>query len=147
MAELLDRIEERPKDRHEQFEYVADVKTRAQALGAKMDGYLEREEYYYPADVGISVDIESEDVVRLRPEFPNPPASLDVTQLSSSNPYLVSRRPDGRRLRAILSKPVRDKLKLIEDNQLIEGEKVPEFLQNPPCRSTRWAGHRLVPIQ
>ena len=131
VVELLDRIREQPKERHEQFEYLADIKIRAKSLGAKLDGYLEREEYYYPADVGVEVEISSTDTIRLHPVFPDPPASLDVTQLSSSNPYLVSRRPDGRRLRAILSKPVRDKLKLIEDNQLIEGEKVPEFLQTP----------------
>ena len=121
------RDKEQPKERHEQFEYLHTSRLEP-SLGAKLDGYPEREEAI--SVVGVEVEITAQDTIRL-PSGVSDLLQFDVTQLSSSNPYLVSRRPDGRRLRAILSKPVRDKLKLIEDNQLIEGEKVPEFLQNP----------------
>ena len=79
----------------------------------------------------VDIEIRTADKVMLRPVFPDPPTNLDVSQLSSRNPHITRRGPDGQRLRGILSKPVQEKLKLIEENQIIEGEKVPEFLQNP----------------
>jgi SNF2 family DNA or RNA helicase len=131
VVELLDRIREHPKERQDQFEYLAEIKARAKALGAELDEYLEREEYYYPADVDVDIEISSADKIMLHPVFPDPPATLDVSQLSSRNPHITRRGPDGQRLRGILSKPVQEKLKLIEESQIIEGEQVPKFLQNP----------------
>lgn len=129
VAKLIDRIEDRPNSIEEQFPYVAEVKSLANKVGAELDIYLQREEYFFPTDIDVNVKAEAPDRIVLSPEIKGLPFEFNLQELSSG--YSSRHGAKGIRHRVFLAPDMKENLDALIENSTVEGAKVPQFLHNP----------------
>lgn len=136
---LLDVLAERPavwgRDIARQPEYAARVRTRAVQAGARLDPYLEREEYLFPEKVEVDVTAPDSNTIHVRPVLPGVPPEVNE-QLDTVLPpgrkagtCLSSDR--RRRIRVIVGDKVVGHLDAIRRNRVLRGPEAAKFVQNP----------------
>jgi len=128
-SELLLRVADRPPEVKDQFPYVAQVKALAAKVGAELDEYLQRENYYFPQKVDVEIESPSPDRIKLSPVLPEVPPDLDPTQAKGG--YVSRTAASGRRERVFMTPEVLKTLQTLKQMETIEGTKVPRFLANP----------------
>ncbi len=117
------------------FTFLAKAQSLARKANARLDGYLDSEEYHFPDQAAISVEEHSPELIELKPRLNIPAGIPDVpaSHLEHDHPPRVysAADPQGRRHRIILGEQVRDQLRTIKKNSTVNGSKVPRFMENP----------------
>ncbi|MDI6893800.1 MAG: DEAD/DEAH box helicase [Bacillota bacterium] len=118
-----------------QVEYVARVRTRALQAGARLDPYLEREEYLFPDKVSADVSSPAPGTIGLRPVLRGVPPEVNQqldTVLPPGRKYGTCISRDGRRrIRVFVGDKVVDQLRAVRRNRVLRGPEAARFVQNP----------------
>lgn len=126
-ARLLDRLLAAPSfDIDDRTLFVAEVKQLAKDAGARLDPYLEREEYVLVARVTVDPVLDNE-TIRLKARYDHPdlpPEALREGTLSRSSTGL------GRK-RWIARPEARRQFRRLDALPPITGSDVPKFVKNP----------------
>lgn len=115
--------------------YLAHVKAAAKNAGARVDAYIESEDYEFATQIDLDLRGDAPDKITLIPHIPNidqfdPTGGRSL--LNGRPPTVLTRRGTGlRRRRMILSKSVKEKLAQLPLGGEITGANVPRFLSNP----------------
>ncbi|MBC7339253.1 MAG: DEAD/DEAH box helicase [Firmicutes bacterium] len=137
---LLDALADRPPawagQMARQPEYAARVRTRALQAGARLDPYLEREQYLFPEKVGVDVSSPEPGTINLRPVLDGVPPAVNEhldTVLPSGRKYgtYTFRDGSGRRIRVFVGDKVVEQLQAIRSRRVLRGPDAARFVQNP----------------
>ncbi|MGI6666586.1 MAG: DEAD/DEAH box helicase [Bacillota bacterium] len=137
-CELLSRVADTPTEVRDQFLYVAQVKALAARVGAELDEYLQRENYYFPQKVEVEVKSPSPDCIQLRPVLPEVPPGLDPTQAEGG--YVARSTKSGRRERVFIPTEVQETLHALKQTETIKGANVPRLVTNPSAFLPEYSG-------
>lgn len=132
LAELITTIESAPSYGKEQIPYVANVQELARKSGAKLDTYLENENYYFPQNIDIEIVNDSPDSLTIKPTLLDFPKNLvrDEDDVVEKGYWSVSTLK-GKRHRVIIDEAIKEKYKQINEQGKLEGQEVPRFIENP----------------
>jgi SNF2 family DNA or RNA helicase len=133
LTEVLDLIDNPPEERGEQFKYFAKVKSKAKKLDIKFNPYLEGEEYYFPEDLDIDIELESIDHLKLNPRFDDLDDQLnqDVEKVINNNDNYTVNKTGGKNQRVFIGHESKESYKKASANSELTGSQVPDFIENP----------------
>lgn len=137
------QIFESAKDRKDSWDlddrtlYLAKTKQVAQQADAKIDKYLQTENYEFETEIGLDLREEENGNLRLIPEIKD--TSLDEyavecpEDLIQKNPpsVLTKADPDRERKRIVIDKKARKNLSDLPDKGKIKGQDIPRLLTTP----------------
>jgi len=133
LTEVLDLIDNPPEEREEQFEYFAKVKSKAKKLNIKFNPYLEGEEYFFPEDLDIDIELESIDYLKLNPKFNDLDDQLnqDAEKAINNNDNYTVNKTGGKNQRVFIGPESKESYKQASANRELTGSQVPDFIENP----------------
>ena len=133
LTEVLDLIDNPPEEREEQFEYFAKVKSKAKKLNIKFNPYLEGEEYFFPEDLDIDIELESIDYLKLNPKFNDLDDQLnqDAEKAINNNDNYTVNKTGGKNQRVFIGPESKESYKQASANRELTGAQVPDFIENP----------------
>ncbi|NLT68989.1 MAG: DEAD/DEAH box helicase [Acidobacteria bacterium] len=135
--ELLCMASDGPKANgiEDHFKFLACAQALGRKAGARLDGFLETEEYHFSTRVDVAVDEHDAENFELRAAF-NPdevPEDVSSDFLNSDTPPRIqnSRDRTGRRRRVVISPDAREQVQRLRQHRSIQGSQVPRFVENP----------------
>jgi len=135
LREVLDLIDNPPKNREDQPEYFAKVKTKAKKLNIDLsfNNYLEKEEYYFPEKLDVEISDIAIDQIELNPLFTELDDFLNMETglaIEKGRNYTVSKK-DGENKRVFVSPEKKNDYEKVIKNRELKGAEVPDFVDNP----------------
>jgi len=133
LVELLDLIDNPPRDRNEQFQYLARIKSQGNKLGVSFDDYLKRENYYFPDELDAELEVKSNNHISLFPRFPELDEDLnkEAIKLLDNEERYGKRKTAEKNNRVFFSEEVARHYTKLKNNRDITGADVPRFIENP----------------
>ncbi|MDM7995630.1 MAG: hypothetical protein QUT30_08105, partial [Acidobacteriota bacterium] len=117
------------------FKFLARAQLVAREAGARLDGYLEAEEYHFPTHLDVGIQEHDAAHVELQPKFRAEEVSEDISSdfLNSGKPPRVHsiRDHSGKRRRVVIGSDVQEQVRQLRQHASIEGSQVPRFIENP----------------
>ena len=119
----------------ERMSYLAKIKKSAAEAKAKVDGYIENEDYDFKDNVSIDLRAESNDEITLIPKIDG----IEEYGVKSGEDLITDSPPKvltkavtlTKRKRLIIDKEIRDNLSKLPPEGKIKGANVPRLLTNP----------------
>lgn len=119
----------------DRMDYLAKTKDAALKAGAKIDGYLQNEEYRFQSDASLDLREESPDEITLIPEI----EGIEEYGIRSGSELIENTPPSvitkavspTKRKRLILDKKLRERLSNLPPKGKVKGADVPRLLTNP----------------
>lgn len=119
-----------PSDLADQLLYIGEVRKAAEHCGAKLDSYLAGQEILVPDGIGVEVDVEAPDRVRLRPVAQGVDAeAFPIGQGPTRAVYMQAQ--GTRRLRLVLAPKSREAADELKRRGELKGADVARFFDNP----------------
>ncbi|MBS4024531.1 MAG: hypothetical protein KGZ96_02525 [Clostridia bacterium] len=69
IQKLIETIDNRPQKVEDQFGYLALVKKLATSVNARLDTYIQKENYYFPEELDVETEIKNNELIELYPSF------------------------------------------------------------------------------
>jgi hypothetical protein len=114
----------------DQLLFVADVKRAAERCGARVDRYLANQDVVSPEGIGVDVEVESPDSVRIRPVAEGLDESFPgFEQGPTRSSY--SKADGPRRRRMVLGNEARRAVDGVKQRAELKGADVAKFFDNP----------------
>lgn len=115
-----------------QLVYIGDVKDAADACGAELDRFLEREDIVRPQGIGVEVTVEGDEEVELQPVLEGfDEDDFEAFRGDARTRSFYTQAELDRRTRLVLDRDERAKADAIRERRRITGPDVPRFFDNP----------------